>query len=42
MKKTISKLKSKKTYYVKVCAVKKVKGKNFTGKWSGVKSVKVK
>ena len=42
VKKTISKLKSKKTYYVKVCAVKKVKGKNFTGKWSGVKSVKVK
>ena len=42
VKKTISKLKSKKTYYVKVCAVKKVKGKNFIGKWSGVKSVKVK
>ena len=42
VKKTISKLKSKKTYYVKVCAVKKVKGKNFTGKWSGVKSVMVK
>lgn len=42
VKKTISKLKSKKTYYVKVCAVKKEKGKNFTGKWSGVKSVKVK
>ena len=42
VKKTISKLKSKKTYYVKVCAVKKVKGKNYTGKWSGVKSVKVK
>lgn len=42
VKKTISKLKSKKTYYVKVCAIKKVKGKLFTGKWSGVKSVKVK
>ena len=42
VKKTISKLKSKKTYYVKVCAVKKVSGKNYTGKWSGVKSVKVK
>lgn len=42
VKKTISKLKSKKTYYVKVCAVKKVKGKNITGKWSGAKSVKVK
>lgn len=42
VKKTISKLKSKKTYYVKVCAVKKVKGKNYTGKWSTVKKVKVK
>ena len=42
VKKTISKLKSKKTYYVKVCAVKKVSGKSYTGKWSGVKSVKVK
>lgn len=42
VKKTISKLKSKKTYYVKVCAIKKVKSKNFTGKWSGVKRVKVK
>ena len=42
VKKTISKLKSKKRYYVKVCAVKKVKGKNYTGKWSAVKKVKVK
>ena len=42
VKKTISKLKSKKTYYVKVCAVKKVKGKNYIGKWSAVKKVKVK
>ena len=42
VKKTISKLKSKKRYYVKVCAVKKVKGKNYTGKWSASKSVKVK
>lgn len=42
VKKTISKLKSKKRYYVKVCAVKKVKGKNYTGKWSAAKSVKVK
>ena len=42
VKKTISKLKSKKTYYVKVCAVKKVKGKNYTGKWSAAKCVKVK
>ncbi len=42
VKKTISKLKSKKTYYVKVCAVKKVSGKNYTGKWSAAKSVKVK
>lgn len=42
VKKTISKLKSKKTYYVKVCAVKKVKGKSYTGKWSAVKKVKIK
>ena len=42
VKKTISKLKSKKTYYVKVCAVKKVSGKFYTGKWSAAKSVKVK
>ena len=42
VKKTISKLKSKKTYYVKVCAVKKVSGKNYTGKWSAVKKVKAK
>lgn len=42
VKKTISKLKSKKTYYVKVCAVKKVSGKSYTGKWSAVKKVKVK
>ena len=42
VKKTISKLKSKKTYYVKVCAVKRVSGKNYTGKWSAVKKVKVK
>ena len=42
VKKTISKLKSKKTYYVRVCAVKKVKGKNYIGKWSAVKKVKVK
>ena len=42
VKKTISKLKSKKTYYVKVCAVKKVKGKSYTGKWSSIKKVKVK
>ena len=42
VKKTISKLKSKKTYYVKVCAVKRVSGKNYTGKWSAVKKVKAK
>lgn len=42
VKKTISKLKSKKTYYVKVRAVKKVKGKSYIGKWSAVKKVKVK
>lgn len=42
VKKTISKLKSKKTYYVKVRAVKKVKGKSYIGKWSAVKKVKIK
>jgi hypothetical protein len=35
-------LRSKKTYYVRVRAVRKVKGKTYTGAWSKVKKVKVK
>ena len=41
-KKVISKLKSKKTYYVKVRAFKKVGGKTYYGSYSSVKKVKVK
>ena len=41
-KKVISKLKSKKTYYVKVRAFKKVGGKTYYGAYTSVKSVKVK
>ncbi len=41
-KKTIKKLKSKKKYFARVCAYKKASGKTATGKWSKVKSVKVK
>ena len=41
-KKTIKKLKSKKKYYVRVRAYKKVSGGKDTGKWSKVKKVKVK
>lgn len=40
--KTISKLKSKKTYYVKTRAYKTVKGKKIYGAYSAVKQVKVK
>ena len=40
--KTIKKLKSKKTYYAKVRAFKKVDGKNYFGAWSKIKKVKVK
>lgn len=39
---TIKKLRSKKTYYVKVAFYKKVSGKTYTGKYSNVKKVKVK
>ncbi len=39
---TIKKLRSKKTYYVKVASYKKVSGKTYTGKYSNVKKVKVK
>ena len=42
MKKTLSKLKRGKTYYVKVCAYKTVKGKKIAGPYSAVKKVKVK
>ena len=39
---TIKKLKTKKTYYIRVCAYKIVKGKKVYGKWSNVKKVKLK
>lgn len=40
--KTISKLKSKKRYYVRVRSYKTISGKKMYGTWSSVKSVKVK
>ncbi len=40
--KTIKKLKSKKKYFVKIAAYKKVNGVTYTGKYSKVKSVKIK
>lgn len=40
--KTVKKLKSKKTYYVRVRTYKKTGGKTYYGKWSKAKSVKVK
>lgn len=39
---TVKKLKSKKTYYVRVRTCKNVKGKNYASTWSAVKSVKIK
>lgn len=39
---TLSKLKKKKTYYIKVRAYTKVNGKKVYGKWSTVKKVKIK
>ncbi len=39
---TISKLTSKKTYYVRVRAYKKVNGKNIYGSWSSVKKISIK
>ena len=41
-KKTIEKLKSKKNYYVKVRAYKTVKGRNYYGKYTVAKKIKVK
>lgn len=41
-KKTIKKLKRKKKYFVRIRAYKTVNGKKYYGKWSKVKSVKVK
>ena len=38
----IKKLKSKKTYYVRIRAYKKVKGKKYYSAWSKAKTVKVK
>lgn len=40
--KTISKLAKKKTYYVKICAYKTVKGKKIPGPYSAVKKIKIK
>ena len=40
--KTISKLKSKKKYYVRIRAYKKSAGKKIYGAWSKTKTVKVK
>lgn len=42
LSKTVSKLKSKKKYYVRVRAYKTIDGKKVYGSWSKVKSVKVK
>lgn len=42
LKKTIKKLKSKKTYYVRVRAIKKTADSKLVGAWSQVKKVKVK
>ena len=39
---TIKKLKAKKTYYIRTRIYKKISGKTYYGKWSSVKSVKVK
>lgn len=39
---TVKKLKSKRTYYVRIRSYKKVKGKTYYSKWSQVKVVKVK
>ena len=41
-KKKLTKLKSKKTYYVKVRAYKSVNGKKFYGPWSSTKKIKTK
>ena len=39
---TLSKLTSKKTYYIRVRAYKKVNGKNIYGSWSSVKKISIK
>ncbi len=39
---TISRLKKGKTYYVRVCAYRTVKGKKISGKWSKAKTIKLK
>lgn len=41
-KKTVSKLKSKKTYQVRIRALKTVNGKKYDGSWSSIKTVKIK
>ena len=40
-KKTITKLKKGKTYYVRVRAYKKLSGKKIYGKWSKIKKIKI-
>lgn len=40
--KTVSKLKKKGTYYVRICSYKKVNGKVYYSGWSGAKKVKIK
>ena len=39
---TIKKLKAKKTYYIRARIYKKISGRTYYGKWSSVKSVKIK
>lgn len=39
---TIKKLKARKTYYIRARVYKKISGKTYYGKWSSVKSVKIK
>ena len=39
---TLKKLKTKKTYFIRVRAYENVNGKNVYGKWSSVKRVKIK
>ena len=42
LKKTVTKLKKKTTYYVRIRSYKKVNGKAYFSGWSGAKKVKIK
>ena len=42
LKTVLKKLQAKKTYYVRVCTYKTVKGKKYYSAWSGAKSAKTK